>query len=135
MQWNQTIVYALRAMSYLAILPLEEPISARDLSEATNVPVHYLSKIMRRMVTGGLVDSQKGHGGGFQLAKPPKSIRMIDILLVMDYDPESQPCAFGWERCCVDRPCPLHHDWSQLKRVQIDWARQTTLADIRSRSA
>ncbi len=134
MHWNQTVVYALRAMSYLAIMPLEQPIPARSLSEKTSIPVHYLSKIMRRMVTAGLVVSQKGHGGGFILAKPPKDISMLDVLRAVDYNPEAQPCAFGWERCNAVNPCPLHYYWSQLKSSHLEWSENTTLADIREQS-
>ncbi|HFE47090.1 MAG TPA: transcriptional regulator, partial [Nannocystis exedens] len=81
---NQTAEYAFRAMACLAS-SLGTPLRARDLSTQSNIPPFYLSKVMRRLVVAGLVDSQRGHGGGFRLAKPPGAIRFFDILEAMDY--------------------------------------------------
>ena len=65
---SQTAEYALRAMSHLA-RPDAAAMRAIDLARATQVPVHYLSKVLRRLVDAGLLHSQKGHGGGFVLAR------------------------------------------------------------------
>ncbi|MBW2295571.1 MAG: Rrf2 family transcriptional regulator, partial [Deltaproteobacteria bacterium] len=65
---SQTAEYALRAMAWLATAPTREPVRAKDLSVATGIPSHYLSKVMRRLVLAGLLISQKGQGGGFLLA-------------------------------------------------------------------
>ena len=101
---------------------------ARDLSESTRIPLHYLSKILRRLVVAGLLDSQKGQGGGFSLARPPEEIRFEDILLAVDAYPEQGRCAFGWGNCSEVEPCPLHGSWSRLSDAVHQWASTTTLA-------
>ena len=70
LRFNRTTEYALRAMAIVALQPQDQPIPVKALSEAAGIPRHYLSKIMKKLVEAGLIKSQKGHGGGFSLAKP-----------------------------------------------------------------
>ena len=102
----QTAEYALRAMAQMAVLPPGDAVRAADLSKMTKVPVHYLAKIMRRLVARGLLVSEKGHGGGFKLAKSPKKLRFIDVLLALDIDLEANHCAFGWAKCSANAARP-----------------------------
>lgn len=129
--FNQTAEYAFRAMATLAGLGPAESIRASDLSEATGVPQHYLSKIMRRLVVAGLVDARKGHGGGFRLNKSASSIRYLDVLRACDVLPAHRRCAFGWPKCQDSNPCPLHESWRTLLDSVEAWAETTTLADLR----
>lgn len=127
---NQTALYALRAMVHLACMGAGEPVNSKELGEATSVPVHYLSKIMRRMVTAGLVESRRGHGGGFYLALPLEEIRFADILGALGPGTDPHLCAFGWGQCNETAPCPLHEVWSELNRNFETWANRCTLAQV-----
>ena len=127
---SQTAEYALRAMAWLAHQCPDAPVRAQDLSKGTGIPPHYLSKILRRLVLAGLLDSQKGQGGGFSLARPPESICFEDILLAVDAYPVHGRCAFGWGACGDDDPCPLHASWSRLSDAVHTWAANTTLAAV-----
>lgn len=127
---SQTGEYALRAMAWLAHMRPDAPVRARDLSEGTGIPTHYLSKILRRLVLAGLLESQKGQGGGFSLARPPDTIRFDDILLAVDAYPAQGHCAFGWGDCGEPNPCPLHATWSRLNDSVHEWASTTTLGAI-----
>lgn len=129
---NQTSHYALRAITGLVISGNREPLPARELSELVDVPAHYLSKIMRKMVEAGYVHSKKGHGGGFLLSVDPARIRIIDVLSASGFDIDRQPCVFGWETCSNEDPCPLHPVWKRLKESFTEWACNTTFEEIRT---
>lgn len=128
----QTAEYALRAMAWMALQDPSAPVRSRDMSEATQIPIHYLSKILRRLVLAGLLSSQKGQGGGFLLARPPEQIRFQDILNALDVMPEEGRCAFGWGTCGEQNPCPLHETWSRLNDTLQDWAWNTTLDSVKN---
>ena len=128
---TQTAEYALRAMATLASLAPGEAIRGVDLAQKTGIPVHYLSKVMRRLVLQRLVTSRKGHGGGFSLGRPPHKITFAQILKVDPYFESAGQCAFGWGNCDNDHPCLLHSTWSQLKESFQKWANTTTLASVR----
>jgi Rrf2 family protein len=127
---NQTAVYGLRAMAVLAALPPMEPIRALELSERTDVPHQYLAKVMRRLVVAGLVRSQRGHGGGFMLARPARAIRIGDVLRATDSELEGGRCAFGFGACDPADPCALHPVWSRFNDNVLKWAEGSTLADL-----
>jgi Rrf2 family iron-sulfur cluster assembly transcriptional regulator len=121
--------YALRAMTYIARLEPGKRILTRDLAEAINVPAPFLSKIMRRLATDGMLNAKKGHHGGFLLAMSPEDIRFIDILRAVDFEPNADHCLFGLGNCNTQNPCPLHTEWSILKGQIEEWARAHTLGD------
>jgi Rrf2 family protein len=127
---TQTAEYAFRALAELAIAGDAQPLRAGDLAARTQVPEAYLSKVMRRLVERGLVHAQKGHHGGFSLARAAEQIRFVDVLSALDAMPSSRRCAFGWGRCNAAHPCPLHPAWSRLNDAFSDWAEATTLADV-----
>ena len=128
---SQTAEYALRAMTYLANQdPEEGGVRAADLDEGVSVPLAYLQKILRRLVVAELLESRKGHGGGFRLAKAPAEISFGAVLRAADFDIEEGHCAFGWSDCDPEHPCPLHPAWSRLNENLSSWAENTTLADV-----
>ncbi|MCK6512242.1 Rrf2 family transcriptional regulator [Myxococcota bacterium] len=129
---NQTDIYALRAMTFLALQGADALVSSKDLAEKTRIPSHYLSKIMRRLVEAELVVSQKGHGGGFQIVRPLEEITIEGILDAMGDKHELEKCAFGWEKCGGEHPCPLHPAWSELKSSFVGWASSTNLSKLRN---
>lgn len=129
---SQTDLYALRAMVHLALQGADHLVPSAELAEATHIPPHYLSKIMRRLVEAGLVVSQKGHHGGFQICRPLESITLADILHIFRDDEPLDACAFGWERCDARKPCPLHDVWGDLRQSFRRWSEETNLSKLRS---
>jgi Rrf2 family protein len=126
----QTAEYALRALACLIATPGAGGLRSADIAAASGVPPAYLQKILRRLVSAGLLQSQKGHGGGFRLAKDPRRIRFEDVLEAVETEPKLRACAFGWARCDSARPCPLHPAYAELKESFRDWASRKTLADV-----
>lgn len=134
MRFTQTAEYALRVLAYMATLPEDTACRAQDLSKETGIPIHYLSKIMRRLVNAGILHSQKGHGGGFRFAKSLSEVAFSDILNAVDYQVEPANCVFGWGACSSDNPCPLHPFWKSLKGDFTHWAEHYTLADVKDQN-
>lgn len=127
---TQSSEYAFRAMSCLAGLEPGATLNAQSIAGAVGAPVHFLSKVLRKLVLAGLVSSQKGHGGGFALARPASVIRFADILEAMGVERDER-CAFGWSRCNHLKPCPMHDAWADLRDRCRSWAESRHLADIR----
>lgn len=125
---NQTVEYALRITAVLAAEG-DGRLTAPALAERCHLPTPYASKVLRKLVVAGLVDSLKGHHGGFRLARPPQTVTLEEVLRAVDFDPQPTSCAFGFARCNPDRPCALHPAWAELKERVTGWARGTTLAD------
>lgn len=126
----QTSEYALRAMVCLVAQPCQCGLRAKDLAEAANVPLAYMSKVLRKLVLSGLLTGQKGHHGGFLLARKPEEIRFIDVLVATDFRVDTDSCSFGWGSCDHGHPCPLHQAHLELKQEFLRWAETQTLANL-----
>ena len=127
---TQTAIYALRVMTELATADPNKVSSRGRLAKKTHVPIHFLAKVMRRLVKARLVKAKRGVGGGFALAKPLGKICFEDILRAVGYNLEENRCAFGWKICSAVHPCPLHPVWSILKGNFLDWTRKHSLLDL-----
>ncbi len=131
MHLPQTAEYALNAISHIASYTPLQSVRAKDLSVITRIPLPYLSKVLRRLVSQGLLQAQKGHGGGFVITRALEQINVAQILKAVDYDTNNEDCIFGWGQCSTAAPCPLHPSWFKVKKMFHKWAEETTLAQIR----
>ncbi len=127
---SQTAEYALRAMGQIAVSEDDAFLRAKDLATRTEIPPHYLSKIMRRLVAAELVTSVKGHGGGFRIDLRLSRIRFVDIFDAVGFDLDASHCAFGKEKCNVKNQCLLHPVFAELNASFREWAKRTTLQDV-----
>ena len=129
---SRSAEYALRLMAYIAICQKNGHHRAKDISAQVNVPVFYSSKILRCLVTAGLLKAEKGRGGGFVLARSPRQIKFIHIFEAVEGQIEPRRCVFGLGTCSNKNPCVLHYRWRELNESFQAWARRTNLADVRS---
>ena len=125
---SQTTEYALRAMVALAGQP-DKPMVTRDLADATKVPMGYLSKVLQALGRVGLVQSHRGLGGGFLLARPPEEITLYDVVQAVDPIQRIRTCPLGLQAHGV-RLCPLHRRLDNAMRMVEDAFRESTLAEI-----
>ena len=131
---SQTAEYALRCMAVLSGLWPDDRVTAKDLAERANVPAAYASKVMRKLVVAGLVDSLRGHHGGFLLTRDPSSVPLFEVLEAIEFTVHDDECAFGIGRCNPRNPCPLHDVWSDLQQGFESWARTTMLSDTAAKA-
>ena len=74
--------YAVRIVSCLA--QSGGRMDAKKISGETGVTLRFSLKILRKLVTGGLVRSYKGTKGGYELARPANEISLCDVIEVVE---------------------------------------------------
>ncbi|MDO4619722.1 MAG: Rrf2 family transcriptional regulator [Lachnospiraceae bacterium] len=85
--------YGLRAMIDLALnSETEEAVCIQSISERQNISESYLEQLVRKLRTAGLVNSVRGAGGGYQLAKPAEEISVGDILRALEGNLNAVTC-------------------------------------------
>jgi len=129
---SQTAQYALRIMTNIALAPEGQLVRAKEIAEAIGCPQHYVSKVLRKLVTAGLLKGERGHGGGFLLSRSPEKILFCHVLDAVQGPKEAKQCIFGWRRCSNSDPCILHHRWTAVSGSFDEWARTTSLAEIKN---
>ena len=76
--------YAMVALTDLALLPGEELVTLGDIARRQDISLPYLEQLFVKLRRGGLVDSVRGPGGGYRLARAPREIRVVDVLSAVD---------------------------------------------------
>jgi Rrf2 family protein len=77
---SQKTRYTIRALQHLADTFGQGPVRLDAIAEAQNIPRKFLTVILSEMAREGVVISQRGRDGGYELALPPVDIRYGDII-------------------------------------------------------
>lgn len=126
MIYSKPCEYAIRSLSYLAANS-RATARADEIARAEGLPLPILAKILQELVRKGLLESQRGPGGGFRLARRPELITLRDIVATIDGLNQFVECAVGLERCSDDSPCPLHDRWKPVRAHFMEFLETTTL--------
>jgi Rrf2 family protein len=127
---TRTGLHAVRAMVALARLPEGAYAGAAGIAREIGAPPNYLSKLLQSLAREGLVRSQKGQGGGFQLAREPRQISLLDVVQPIERLGRWSGCVLGHRDCSDDAPCAIHHRWKQVRMTYLRMLAMTTLADL-----
>jgi Rrf2 family protein len=130
MLFPKPVEYGIRAMAYLATQKGGKLSGAREISEAEQIPMPFLWKILRLLTQRRLIRSFKGVRGGYELARPAEEIRLSDILLCTDGNDFREGCVLGLPECDNRHPCPLHDQWKAIRARITRMMDHTTLADL-----
>jgi len=130
MLYSKPCEYAIRALAFLAQAPQDAVARGQQIARAENVPGPVLGKILQGLVRKGLLESRRGPGGGFQLARRPELITLRDVVAAVDGLDHFLECAAGLERCDDDAPCPLHDTFKPIRAQVIRYLETTTLAEM-----
>lgn len=130
MIYSSACEYAVRAATHLALREDEDWVRLRDVSEGEDIPAPFLSSILQRLVTAGLLRSARGPTGGYSLSRPAQEITLHDIKAAIDGVAELDECGVGLGKCSDDQPCPLHETWKPIRAQIKDYLRRTTLRDM-----
>jgi Rrf2 family protein len=76
--------YAIKALVRLALADGTAPVTARDIVAFTGVPPKFLEQVMHDLRQGGLVESQRGKGGGYVIARDPATVSFADVIDLID---------------------------------------------------
>jgi Rrf2 family protein len=129
--FSQTYKYALGIIRYLASRQGER-IPGGQIAHETGVPANYLSKILNQLRKNGIVDAEKGWGGGFVLRHDALNRPIHDILVIIDGAMSSTPdeCFYGLGTCNLENPCPLHSYWERIREIHEEMLTTTSISDL-----
>ena len=125
---SQTSRYALHAL--IVIARSGGQANVREIAEQAAIPTNYLSKILHVLGRRGLLRSSRGAGGGFQLARAPEEIPLIEIIDSFEDRQFFARCLLGSESCPEGRPCAAHALWAPIVEQTRRFFETTTLADL-----
>ncbi|MGW2643549.1 RrF2 family transcriptional regulator [Streptomyces sp. NPDC001393] len=76
--------YAVRAVLELAVRQANGPVKAEEIAAAQGIPHKFLEGILGDLRRGGIVESRRGGGGGYRLAREAAEVTVADVIRAVD---------------------------------------------------
>lgn len=130
--------YGVRVMVDLARHYGTGPRSLTDISNEEQLPLPYLEQLVKLLRDKGLIQSTRGAHGGYQLSRDPLSIRMSEVIRVLEGPIAPMICAAdGQMELICDRLdcCSTKYLWAKLRDVLVQTLDQMTLAELAAATA
>ena len=121
--------FAVTAMIDLALRSGDGPVTLAGISERQKISLSYLEQLFGKLRRYSLVDSVRGPGGGYCLARPGSKITVADIVRAVDEQLDATQCG-GKENCRDEERCMTHELWTTLNAKMYEYLASVTLADL-----
>lgn len=124
--------FAVTAMMDLALRGTDGPVSLASISERQKISLSYLEQLFGKLRRFKLVDSVRGPGGGYCIARPLEELTVADIIRAVDEQLDATQCG-GRENCQDEHRCMTHDLWSTLNRKMYEYLASVSMAELVAR--
>ena len=127
---SQSGIHAIRAMVALAAQGPDEYCGVAAIARFTGSPRNYLGKLLLQLSRHGLVESRKGLGGGFRLARRADQVCLLDVMAAIEDVSRWTECALSGRPCSEATPCMVHTRWIHAREAFLAFLRETSIAEL-----
>jgi len=121
--------FAVTAMIDLAMHAGSGPVTLAEISARQKISLSYLEQLFGKLRRHQLVESVRGPGGGYCLAKNTADMSVADIILAVDEPIDATQCG-GKENCRDEQKCLTHDLWATLTERIFDYLESVTLRQL-----
>ncbi len=121
--------FAVTAMVDLGMRHGTGPVTLAEISGRQRISLSYLEQLFGKLRRRQIVDSVRGPGGGYCLARDMAQLTVADIILAVDEPIDATQCA-GKENCKDDEKCLTHDLWANLNERIFDYLGSVTLRQL-----
>lgn len=121
--------YAVTAVLDLAINEGQGPIALADIAERQGISLSYLEQLFAKLRKCGVVSSVRGPGGGYHLARDPRTIHVAEVITAVDEHLDTTRCGGGGD-CKDGGPCLTHDLWMDLSERIHGYLTNISLQDL-----
>jgi Rrf2 family protein len=128
--------YALKALKLLSErFESKQPVLIAEIAEKENIPKKFLEAILLELRNNGILHSQKGKGGGYQLRLPPEQVTIAKIVRIVDGPIAPMLCVslhfYGKCDDCDDEvTCRIRPIMEKVRDANLAVYEHTTLKDL-----
>jgi len=121
--------FAVTAMIDLGLHNGSGPVTLAEISGRQKISLSYLEQLFGKLRRHHLVESVRGPGGGYHLARDMGEMSVADIILAVDEPIDATQCG-GKENCQDDHKCLTHDLWAALNERIFDYLGSVTLRQL-----
>lgn len=122
--------YAVRAMVSLSLTANGSPVPIREISSREGISLSYLEQLFVKLRRGKIVNSVRGPGGGYVLARSAADIRVDEIIDSVEETLVPVSCMDDDGQCACDTQCVSHTVWQGLADRIRRFLASITLEDL-----
>lgn len=126
--FSKSCKYAIRAVIYIA--RKDEKLSVHQIATAIDAPFHFIAKILQDLSRNKIINSTKGPNGGFSITEKQMNASIMNIVKAIDGDNIFKDCGLGLANCDASRPCPMHKEFSKIRRQLKSFLSKATLINF-----
>ncbi|MDZ4202404.1 MAG: Rrf2 family transcriptional regulator [Gallionella sp.] len=121
--------FAVTAMVDLTMRGGKSPVTLASISERQGISLSYLEQLFGKLRRNKIVESVRGPGGGYYLARPANKISAAEIILAVDEPLDATSCG-GKGDCHDERACITHDLWMGLNEKIFDYLESVNLQQL-----
>ena len=122
--------FAVTAMADLAMRGGKAPVTLAAISERQKISLSYLEQLFGKLRRNNIVESVRGPGGGYYLARPSSKISIAEIVIAVDEPLDATKCG-GLGNCQGDQqPCITHDLWMGLNEKIYGYLEEVSLQQL-----
>lgn len=122
--------YGLRAMLELALQYGRGPTALNEIAGEQEISFKYLEQLIATLRSAGLVRSVRGPHGGYQLAKPPEEIKLVEIIEILEGPADPVECLVNPDICDRSEVCAPRDIWGEMGEAVEEVLGGKTLKDL-----
>ncbi len=122
--------YAVRAMVDLAYYSKDKPVALQEIAEREDISLNYLEQLFAKLRRNGIVNSVRGPGGGYVLAKKPDEINIGEIIEAVEESLSPVSCIEGDKGCNRIDKCVTFKLWKGLGDRIKDFLSSITVQNL-----
>jgi Rrf2 family transcriptional regulator, iron-sulfur cluster assembly transcription factor len=121
--------FAVTAMLDLALHSGGGPVTLAGISQRQSISLSYLEQLFGKLRRHALVESVRGPGGGYHLARSPEEVSVAQIVIAVDEALDATQCG-GKENCHDETRCMTHDLWTRLNEKMYAYLESVKLSDL-----
>jgi Rrf2 family iron-sulfur cluster assembly transcriptional regulator len=121
--------FAVTAMLDLAMHGSDGPVTLAGISERQKISLSYLEQLFGKLRRRELVESVRGPGGGYFLAREAAQVSVADIVRAVEEPLDSTQCG-GRENCHDNQRCMTHELWEELNATVYGFLSNVKLSQL-----
>lgn len=121
--------FAVTAMLDLALNSTHGPVTLSGISGRQKISLSYLEQLFGKLRRRELVESVRGPGGGYNLARPATEVTVADIICAVEEPIDSTQCS-GRENCRDNERCMTHDLWEELNETVYGFLSTVKLSQL-----
>ena len=125
--------YGVRALLDIAVHSSTEPVRLKEIASRQEVSLSYLEHIIGPLISGGILRSTRGPGGGISLLRKPEDIPLREVMSLLEGSLSAADCVLHPEVCARSALCATRGLWGELAEAMDSVLRSRTLADLMHR--